>query len=195
MSPRELLAEGASLLEPVLKPHGFMFVFREEGRGSGGFFAVGDFVRDDRRLELHFRSSLGLVTYHIGTSRVSHNAYMKELGVYERAAYPGFSEDPLDGFRHLADDLGRFAEDFLVGDGATVLGAAQREQTEDKAKSQTLRAGYEGDFHRREEAKRKFDARDWRGAVSLLESLKYPDQMDASDRRRLEIARRRASAN
>ena len=102
MSPRDALTKGALQLEPTLKPHRFAFMFREEGQGSGGHFAVGDFIRGDRRLELHFRQSLGLVTYHVGGARVSHSRYMEELGVRERAAYPGFSEEPLDGFRDLA---------------------------------------------------------------------------------------------
>ena len=195
MSPRDVLTKGASLLEPVLTPHSFSFVFREEGRGSGGVFAVGEFVRDERRLELHYRWSLGLVTYHVGAAHVSHAGYMEELGVRQFAAYPGFSDDPLDGFRHLAGDLARFAADFLIGDGAVVIRAARREQTEVDAKSRALMAGYVGDDQKREEAKQKFDARDWSGAISLLESLQYPDQMDASDQRRLEIARRRASAS
>lgn len=55
MSPRDVPTKGALLIEPVLKPHKFSFVFRDEGRGAGGFFATGDFIRDDRRLELHFR--------------------------------------------------------------------------------------------------------------------------------------------
>ena len=192
MSPRETLMKGASLLEPVLGPHGFSFVFREEGRGSGGVFAVGDFVRGDRRLEIHLRHSVGLVSYHLGAAQVSHGGYMEELGVRPRAAYPGFSDDPLDGFRHLADDLERFAEDFLAGDGALVLRAAERERERNEARSRELMAGYTGDVERREQAKQKFDAGDWAGAIRLLESLRYPDQMDASDQRRLEIAKRHA---
>jgi hypothetical protein len=33
----------------------------------------------------------------------------------EPPEYPGFSEDPLEGFRHLAHDLVRFAQVFVVG--------------------------------------------------------------------------------
>jgi hypothetical protein len=194
MPPRETLTKGASLLRSVLSPNGFAFAFRKEGEGAGGFFAVGEFVRGDRRLELHFRQSLGLVIYHVGTFHASHDAYMKELGVRDRAAYPGFSEDPLDGFRHLAHDLERFAEDFRVGDGVVVVRAARREHAETESRSRILMAGYVGDDRKRQEAKLKFDARDWQGAVTLLESLQYPDLMDAPDRRRLQIARQRGGA-
>jgi hypothetical protein len=120
---------------------------------------------------------------------------MEELGVRERSAYPGFSDEPLDGFRHLADDIERFGEDFLMGDGAIVIRAAAREKALNESKSRALEAGYAGDNRVRAEAKRRFDARDWKSVVSLLDSLQYPEQMDAADRRRLEIARRRAVAS
>lgn len=195
MSRRDILTKGALLLEPALKPHGFSFLFRQEGQGSGGHFATGEFIRGDRRLELHFRYSLGLVAYHVGEACVSHSGYMDELGVRERAAYPGFSNEPLDGFRHLADDIERFGEDFLRGGGAVVIRAAAREKAHNESKSRTLLADYVGDTRVRAEAKQRFDARDWKSVVSLLESLQYPEQMDATDQRRLEIARRRAVAS
>jgi hypothetical protein len=37
------------------------------------------------------------------------------LGPEAANQYPGFSEDPLEGFRHLAHDLGRFCGIFLSG--------------------------------------------------------------------------------
>ena len=79
------------ILEPVLSPHGFRFEFRDAGKGAGGFFAWGEFVRRDRRLELHYRLSLGLVMYHALGKKVSHEAYMRELGRWENHRYPGFS--------------------------------------------------------------------------------------------------------
>jgi hypothetical protein len=194
MSPKEILAKGVLLLEPVLTTHNFSFVLREEGASSGGAFAAGEFVRGDRRLEPHFRHSLGLVTYHVGAAHVSHVGYMEELGVREQAAYPGFSSDPFDGFRHLADDIDRFASDFVAGNGSMVMRAAAREQAQEGSKNRTLMATYVGDARTRAEAKRQFEARDWNSVVSLLESLQYPDQMNVADHRRLEIARRRASA-
>jgi hypothetical protein len=61
MTPREILLRGKEELDPLLTPQGFYFEFRSEGPSSGGPFAWGEFVRGDRRLELHFRDSLGLV--------------------------------------------------------------------------------------------------------------------------------------
>ena len=187
--------EGVSILEPVLTPLGFVFEFREEGRGSGGFFAWGEFVSGDRRLELHFRHSLGLVTYHVGAHRVSHDAYMDELGVRRQAAYPGYSDAPLEGFQNLASDLQRFAGDFLSGDGSIVIRAAKTERSRSGSDGRALMAGYVGDVEKREEARRRFQRQDWKGVVMLLESLEFPDQMDRSDERRLELARRRVNAS
>lgn len=64
MTPREVLERGVAILDSVLAPAGFRFVLREEGRGSGGDFAWGEYVRGERRLELHYRYSLGNVVYH-----------------------------------------------------------------------------------------------------------------------------------
>jgi len=37
------------------------------------------------------------------------------LGTKGGNQYPGFSSDPIDAFRHLAHDLGRFCQAFLSG--------------------------------------------------------------------------------
>src|SRR5262245_53172019 len=121
MNPRTTLRRGAAILDAVLVPRGFRFEFRGHDLGSGGEFAWGEYVRGDRRLELHFRYSLGLVTYHAAELTLDHSRYMAALGAAERAAYPGFSNDPLAAFRDLAHDLLQFAAaDFLDG-SATVF--------------------------------------------------------------------------
>ncbi len=77
-------------------------------------------------LELHFRSSLGMVAYRLGRLVVAHEPYLRALGVpVGTNQYPGFSDDPLDGFRHLAYDLSHFCADFCSGD-ASVLRVAAR---------------------------------------------------------------------
>src|SRR4051794_33153215 len=82
-------------------------------RGSGGPFAVGRYTRGAWWLELHVREAQGIVNYGIGDARLEHRPYMELLGVREQTAYPGFSDDPVDGFRHLRPDLERFAGAFL----------------------------------------------------------------------------------
>jgi len=124
--PKSILIEGSKLIQRFLEPRGFQFQFREEGTGSGGAFAWGDFVRGDRKLELHFRYSLGMVRYQIDGQSAAHERYMRELGVWEQCRYPGFSQDPLAAFRDLAHDL-EYADDFSSGSGEVLRRAAGRE--------------------------------------------------------------------
>ena len=119
MNVGEVLRDGAREIEPILGPHGFQFVRTGAGSSSGGDYASGEYRRGDRRLELHVRSSLGLVKYHVGRDSLSHEdltrAVRATAGVFEQAQYPGFSSDPLEGFRHLRDDLSQFGSVFIRG--------------------------------------------------------------------------------
>ena len=185
---------GVRLTDPVLTPHGFRFELRGAGRSSGGSFAWGEYVRGDRRLELHFRRSLGLVTYHVGDMTVGHESYMRALDVGVREnRYPGFSEDPLDGFRHLADDLDRFCADFLSGDASVLREAAAGEASRTGERHLSLQAQYVGDGRKRKEARRQFHGHAYEQVVRLLEDLRYPELLTNSERRMLEIARHRAA--
>lgn len=116
LDPSDLLGEGCSLLDPILTPAGFTFEVGKGGVGSGGRFASGEWVRGSRRLELHFRHSLGLVTYHFGPRSISHDDLMWSVTSGRGGnQYPGFSEDPLQGFRDLAVDLARYGQEFVAG--------------------------------------------------------------------------------
>ena len=117
IDPRAVLLDGAEILTQTLAPHGFSFVQGPIGKGSGGHFASGDFVRGDRRLELHFRYGLGLVKYHLGDVSIDHETYLRSLGKWPERRYLDFSSEPLESFRALAHDLTRFCSDFLSGPG------------------------------------------------------------------------------
>jgi len=119
-SPRanNILLKGVEILDPIMKRHGFEFVLGKAGRGSGGNFATGKYVKGNRILEIHFRHTLGLVTYHIGRDSLRHEIYMRALlGKNGSNRYPCFSDDPLDGFRALRSDLENYCSDFLEGNG------------------------------------------------------------------------------
>jgi hypothetical protein len=75
-------------------------------------------VRGERKLELHFRHSLGLVTYHLGAVSVPYEEYMRAARAEGDRRYPGFSDDPLQAFRDLAHDLDRHGQVFLSGSDA-----------------------------------------------------------------------------
>jgi hypothetical protein len=86
---------------------------------------VETFAKGDRQLELGFRWRLGPVTYRIGTASVSHETLMRYSGHHADAAYPGYSSDLLDAFRHLASDLQKFGGDFTFGNGSTIIAAGK----------------------------------------------------------------------
>src|SRR5260370_37594986 len=116
MAAIEILRGGRRLLDPVMHGQGFCFKDGPAGPSSGGHYASGVYVSGNRRLEIHVRYSLGLVTYHFGQTSLDHESFMHALlGTNGGNKYPGFSEDPLDAFRGLAYDLENFATAFLNG--------------------------------------------------------------------------------
>ena len=115
----DILQQGAHLLAPELVPHGFVFQIGRSAQSSGGDFAFGDFLRGEWRLELHFRYSLGMVAYHFGSLTLSHEDYLwSALGSRGQGQYPGFSDEPLDAFRHLASDIHAHCGAFVLGDAS-----------------------------------------------------------------------------
>jgi hypothetical protein len=190
--PMNYLIEGSRVVQQSLAPHGFQFQFCGEGNASGGEFAWGEFIRGDRKLELHFRFSMGLVRYHIADRSASHEAYMQGLGVREKCRYPGFSEDPSGAFHDLAHDLA-LAEDFLSGSGEVLRRAAEKEMFETANKDDDLMAVSVGDVRKLGELRDRFRERRYKEVNKLAEALQYPDRMDQSERRMVQIARERRS--
>ena len=119
MNSTDALNAGAGDLASALVADGFSFVLTGMGRSSGGDFASGEFRRDDRRLELHFRHELGLVTYHAGEITFGHQDYVRAVraldGIDTASAYPGFHPDAASQFRALREDLRIFGARFLRG--------------------------------------------------------------------------------
>jgi hypothetical protein len=132
-----------AILDPVLNPHGFKFDPGPKGKGSGGVFASGRYVRGDRSLDLHVRQSLGLVTYHIGDGMLDHETYMRFLGSYGRNRYPGFTGTISQVFERLAEDLRDFCADFLMGSGEQFTRFAH-ELERDPTKFKGLKAAVDG---------------------------------------------------
>ena len=107
------LLKGAAILGTVLVPAGFALEPGAHGKGSGGPAAQGRFVRGTQSIEFHFRWSLGLVSYRWDDTTLSHADLLRGLGT--SGDYPGYGNDPLDGFRHLAADLAGPLEWFVAG--------------------------------------------------------------------------------
>ena len=118
-SASALLLRGVVELTEVLGPAGFEFVQTEDEVTTGGAFASGEFLRGDRRLELQVRSALTLVKYHFDEESMSHDDLVRGVraleAIAEEGQYPGFSSDPMVGFRHLRHDIERFGAIFLRG--------------------------------------------------------------------------------
>jgi hypothetical protein len=113
LSATQVLKRGCTILEPVLARFNFQLNSIQSGKGSGGTFASTEFVNGDRKIELNFRYSLGMVTYCFGSYSLSHEDYMRVVvdpSVKNR--YPGFSDEPLDAFEGLKYDLEHFANSF-----------------------------------------------------------------------------------
>jgi hypothetical protein len=116
MQPTDAIVRGKRILGPVFHKHLFHFVAGPAGKGSGGKFATGAYVRWRRRFEFHFRYSLGLVTYRWGDISLSHEDYMwAVLGRQGGNEFPGFDADPLHQFQNLRHDLERYCQAFLSG--------------------------------------------------------------------------------
>ena len=56
------------------------------------------------------------MTYHVGDANLRHEDLTRAIAatqqVQEPAEYPGFSDQPIDGFRHLRAHLARFGRVF-----------------------------------------------------------------------------------
>ena len=126
-SAEDMLQRGSALLEALLATHGFVFKALGAGHSSGGDFACGEFRKHDRWLDLHFRYTLGLVSYHLSNSEMSHENYMRSVsGRPHSGHYPGFSSDPLDGFRHSLLDLEEHGSEFLAGSDECLISRIEK---------------------------------------------------------------------
>ena len=190
--PKEALIKGAQILQQSLAPHGFQFQFREDGKGSGGAFAWGEFIRGERKIELHFRFTLGMVRYHVDDQSASHESYMRELNVWNQCRYPGFSEDAADGFRQLTHDLA-FADDFMCGDAAVLRNAAAKEALKAEKQDAQIMAASVGDVRKLEEMRDHFRGGRYGEVIRLAAELKYPDHMSSSEQRMVKLAGEKAN--
>jgi hypothetical protein len=163
---------------------------RESGSSSGGPFAVGAFVRGDRRVDLHVREGLGLVRYHLRSHSASHEYYMKELGIWTRCEYPGFPNDPTDPFERLAHDV-KFAGEFVSGDARLLLRASEIERTALAAQDARDFQGYVGDIRTLEQMRDAFRLGAYDQVVALAGTIRLPDNMTETQRRIVEIAKAR----
>ncbi|HVP78539.1 MAG TPA: hypothetical protein VMV04_11650 [Thermodesulfobacteriota bacterium] len=58
----EKLKEGRKFIDPIMEANGFHWEAGLAGKSSGGYSDSGQYVKGDRKLQLHFRHFLGLVS-------------------------------------------------------------------------------------------------------------------------------------
>jgi hypothetical protein len=130
IDPEEVVLQGAELLKPLFAKYGFVQGPLTKGESSGGRFASAEFRKGDRRFEFHFRSSLGMVTYRLGSQSISHQEYMCSiLGKPNMSRYPGFAGEPLEAFRNLRDDILDYCGEFLEGTTTTFIRRIENART------------------------------------------------------------------
>jgi hypothetical protein len=189
----DYMLSGAEVLSPLLTRYGLEFKIISQGTSSGGLYCEAAFSDNVRMLELHFRTSLGLVTYHWNSEKVSHEIYMDSLGAAGASAYPGFSDKPLDCFHHLLLDLERFGDDFLSGEGHILRSAAKLEMYQTEQDNHQNMVLYVGDTRNRSQAREEFRLKNYPKVVTLLDSLEYPDDLSLAEQKMLELARNRSA--
>ena len=113
---------------------------------------------------------------------------MRELGVWNRCRYPGYSDDPLDAFRCLAHDL-TLAEDFLSGPAIVLRQAAIKQAAASAGRSATDGANWAGDTRNLERMRDSFREGLYAEVVELAGGLQYSELMTESQTRMVEIAR------
>jgi hypothetical protein len=119
VTAEEMMEAGNEILGRVLGPAGFLVGEIKTGEGSGGHFAICRWTKGSQFIELHARWALGIVNYGWGDQAFDQGHVVGALAA--SASYPGFSDDPLDGFRHLADDLAGPLSDVLGPENRHVL--------------------------------------------------------------------------
>ena len=96
------------LLSPVLVPYGFVLSGRRSRSRQRRTLCPWRLARANRSLEFSVRHALGEVRYRVDAATLLHEDFARAGVGRGQARYPGFSDDPLDGFRDLATDLVRF---------------------------------------------------------------------------------------
>jgi tetratricopeptide (TPR) repeat protein len=98
-----VLRTGLAEVDAAALHHALGLLQVRTGKGSGGKFAAVDYRNNGRKLSLSYRFSLVCVEYSVGEVCLSHEELKN--GIEKEWRYPGFSDDPLAGFRDLAQDL------------------------------------------------------------------------------------------
>ncbi|MES2430662.1 MAG: hypothetical protein V4556_06960 [Bacteroidota bacterium] len=197
MTPEQQLLDGVKILSAYLEPFGFKFQLKGTGKGSGGHFAYGQFINSgglfskSKNIELHFRGSLGLVTYNVGNLTLSHEDYINLLGKQGQNKYPNFPDAPQDSFTCLLWDFKNLLNDFLENNATLFKQKAPDRITQIKKQQEFLSMSedkkYSGDQRVIDQAKIEFKKGNYSQVDKLKRQLQHPDLLTATEKKMFEL--------
>lgn len=191
MTPEQHLLDGVKILSTYLEPLGFHFKLIGTGQSSGGHFAYGQFVCGDREIELHFRWSLGLVSYKAGNTVLGHEDYINLLDKHGQNKYPNFSDEPNDAFKCLKSDLENLLKDFAENNAVQFRqkGPVKAIEIEKQQviKNNTDKKIHSGDQRKIDQAKIEFKNGNYLEVDKLKRQIQYPDLLTETERKIFEL--------
>lgn len=201
MTPEQHLTEGVKILSSYLEPLGFRFELQGTGKSSGGTSAYGHFIKSgglfdrSRKIELHFRYSLGLVSYAVGKLVLSHQDYVDLLGRHGLNKYPNFSDDPQEAFHCLLWDLKHILSDFTECKAIVFRQKAPKRVEEIVEQHEASRLQHQkksyGDQALIEQAAIAFKKGDYQEVDRLKRQLRYPELLSKTEQKLFELNGRR----
>jgi len=191
MDPEQTLLAGADILSTYLVPLGFRFELSGTGNGSGGSFAYGCFINDDRVIEMHFRYSLGLISYRVGGWSLSHEQYIDLLGRHGENKYPGYSEDPLEAFSDLLYDLKYLLNDFTENNATLFCSKAPGKIAELEREREIRQLEdmkhYTGDMANIIKAREEFYHGNYDKVALIRQQLRHPELLTPVEEKLFEV--------
>ncbi len=180
-----------AILAPYLEPLGFISELKGAGKGSGGHFAYAEFSKGTTRIELHFRQSLGMVSYHVDDLTIAHQTYIDLIGKHGQNKYPGFPPEPQGSFHDLLWDLQHLLTDFTEHGGRLlkekrpeVIARQENDHNEQKKK-------YSGDQRLIDRARIEFQNGRYQDVEALRQQLRHPELLTPTEKKLFELNTRK----
>jgi len=191
LTPEQHLLEGVKILSTYFEPLGFHFKLTGTGQSSGGHFAYGQFVCGDREIELHFRWSLGLVSYKVGDTVLGHEDYINLLDKHGQNKYPNFSDEPIDAFKCLKSDLENLLKDFAENNAVQFRQKGPEKAIEiekqQEIKNNNDKKIYSGDQRKIDQAKIEFRNGNYLEVDKLKRQIQHKDLLTETEKKIFEL--------
>ena len=172
---------------------GFKFELIATGKGSGGHFSYGHFIKEGasfgetKRIELHFRYSLGLVGYYIDDVGLSHQEYIDFVGKHGQSKYPNFSDNPQDAFNCLLWDLQNLLNDFTENDARIFKQKMADIRHQQGMSNEIYNRECSGEPKLIESAKAAFKKGNYEDVDKIKQQLRYPELLSPSEKKLFEL--------